>query len=414
MSETIIVFSTIAAIMALGFIGDAVSRKILLPNVILLIILGIIFGPILNLFPYDFLIAALPYIASLTLAFISFEAGINMNVYKVLRQSRRAVILSILGFTFSMVAVGTLLKFALGIRWAYAFLMASAWSGLNIAIVNAVCKYIKVREETYATLTIISIVDDPLVLITVLTILNYIRLGGINSRDILLILSSNLSTSIALGAILGIIWINILYFLMKGEYTYTFTLAAIFFVYSLTEIIGGTGVIAIFLFALIIGNHSSVINALNLKISISELSKLKSLMEKFHSEITFMLRSFFFTFIGLIYVFTGFFEVFLALACCFLLHITKYVVAKIGTIGSVMASDLSVMGFIVGQGAASAAMSTLPIVYNLSYATTFTSLALNVILINNITSIVLPYLSTRLKTKRNKKTSKRPVRKLRI
>lgn len=54
--------------MALGFIGDAVSRKILLPSVIMLMILGIIFGPILNLFPYDFLITAIPYIAPLTLA----------------------------------------------------------------------------------------------------------------------------------------------------------------------------------------------------------------------------------------------------------------------------------------------------------------------------------------------------------
>lgn len=179
-----------------------------------------------------------------------------------------------------MIAVGSLLRFALGIRWAYALLMASAWSGMNTAIVNAVCKYLKVKEETYVTLTMISLVDDPIVLITTLTILNYILLGGIGSRDILFILTANICTSISLGAILGLVWLNVLYFFRKGEYTYTFTLAAILFVYSLTEILGGTGVIAIFLFGLVIGNYGSIVKALKLKISVNELAQLKSLTEK--------------------------------------------------------------------------------------------------------------------------------------
>lgn len=45
-------------------------------------------------------------------------------------------------------------------------------------------------------------------------------------------------------------------------------------------------------------------------------------------------------------------------------------------------------------------MSTLLLVYNLPYAAAFTSLALNIILINNITSITLPYLSAKLAMKR--------------
>jgi cell volume regulation protein A len=278
--------------------------------------------------------------------------------------------------------------------------MASAWSGINMAIVNAVCKYLKVQEETRVTLTMMSLIDDPIVLITTLTILNYVLLGGVSSGEILIHLSSNICTSIVLGVILGLAWLNVLYFFRKGEYTYTITLAATLFAYSLTEILGGTGVIAVFLFGLIIGNYRSIVSAFRLRIRVDELSTLESLIGKFHSELTFMLRSFFFTFIGLIYVFTGVFELFLGLACCFLLHVTKYAVAKIGTFRSPMASDISVMGFVVGQGAASAAMSTLPIVYSLPYATVFTSVALNVILSNNITSIVLPFLATKLAKRR--------------
>ncbi len=56
-----------------------------------------------------------------------------------------------------------------------------------------------------------------------------------------------------------------------------------------------------------------------------------------------------------------------------------------------MASDVPVIGFIIGKGAAAAAMSTLPLAFNLPYAQTFTSIALSVILFSNIISIVLPF-----------------------
>ncbi|MGQ9679263.1 MAG: cation:proton antiporter domain-containing protein [Candidatus Bathyarchaeia archaeon] len=238
MNEVLITFSTVSAIMALGFIGDALSRKVLLPSVIMLMILGIVFGPLLHLFPHDSLITTVPYVAPLTIAFISFEDGMSMDIHKVVRQSMRVVILAILGFILSLIALGSLLHFALGIRWAYSLLMASAWSGINIATVNAVLKYIKPQEETRVTITMVSLVDDPLVLISTLTILNYILLGGMGPGEILIKLSSNIGISIFLGFILGVVWLNVLYFLREDEYTYTFTLAALFFLYALTEILG--------------------------------------------------------------------------------------------------------------------------------------------------------------------------------
>ncbi len=242
----------------------------------------------------------------------------------------------------------------------------------------------------------VALIDDPLVLITTLTLLSYILLGGMTATQIATQLAYNVSTSIFLGAILGLAWLNILYLLRKGEYTYTSTLAAILFVYSLTEILRGTGVIALFTFGLVLGNYKPVINALRLKMSVNELATLEKSIQKFHSELTFIVRSFFLTFIGLIYAFTGVFEFLLGIACSLLLHVTKYAAAKIDTFKNPLAKDLPVMGSIVGQGAASASMSTLPLIYNLPQAAVFTSIALNVILINNITSIALPFIATKL------------------
>jgi len=397
MNEVIIAFSTIAAIMFLSFVGEVISRRVLLPSVMLLMILGIFCGPVLNLFEYESLVALVPFIAPLTIAFIGFEAGTKMDIYEVIEQSRTALVLSVLGFVLSAIATGVFLHLAFGLEWAYAFLLASAWGGVNTATVDSVCSYLRLGEKTRTTLMMSSLADDSLVLISTLTILNYILLGGVGIREVAVGLTSNLSISVSVGFLAGLAWLNLLYLTRKAEYTYTFTLAAILLVYSVTEMLGGTGGIAVFLFGLILGNHRSVATALKSRIDGSKLSALVKLIDRFHSELTFIIRSFFFTFIGLMYVFTGVFELLMGLAASLLLHLTRFVAVKVASFRSPLASDLPVIGFIVGKGVASAAVSTLPLAYGLPNATFFVSIALNVILLTNVISISLPLLIGKIK-----------------
>jgi cell volume regulation protein A len=387
-----VVLFTVAAIMVLSFIGDLVSRKILLPNVILLIITGIICGPVLNLFNRTDLVAVVPFLAPLTIAFIGFNAGLHMDIYEVLAQSRRALFLSVFGFVLSTGAIGVLLHFVFSIRWAYAFLLSSAWGGVNTATVSVVCKHLKIGRESFTTLTMSSLIDDIIVLVSALTLLNYITLGGLGVQEISLELVRNLSVSIFLGVMIGLAWLYLLYFSRKTEYTYTFMLAAILGVYSGTELLGGTGGIAIFIFGLILGNSQFLAGSLRMKVDGDMLFELKNLIGRFHSELTFILTTFFFTFVGLIYVFTGVSELLLGLIISLLLHGTRLVAVKVGTWKSSLAPHFPAIGLIVGKGVASAAMSTLPLAYNLPNAGMFSSVALNVILFTNIISIILPVL----------------------
>jgi cell volume regulation protein A len=398
-SDVVLVFFTVALIMALSFIGDLISRRALLPNVILLIILGILCGPVFNIFDIESLVGVVPFIAPLTIAFIGFNSGMQMNVSDVMAQSGRALLLSILGFLISTILVGIFLHFAFDLRWAYSFLLSSAWGGVSTATVNAVCKHLKVSERTHTTLTMSSIIDDLIVMVSALTILNYIVLGGMDAYDISIALIRNVSISFFLGGVIGIMWLNVLWFSRKGDFTYTFTLAAILLVYSITEILGGTGGIAIFLFGLVLGNSKAMAGLFRMKVDLNKMAELKTLMGKFHSELTFILSTFFFVFIGLFYVYTGILTLFLGLVISLLLHAARFVGVKISTWRSSMASDFPAIGLIVGKGAASAALSALPLAYSLPKADLLSSIALNVILLTNIISILLPVLLIRLSGK---------------
>ncbi len=392
MSEVVLVFFTVAAIMALSFIGDMVSRRALLPNVILLIFTGILCGPVLNLFDVAALAVVIPFLAPLTIAFIGFDSGIHTEFSKVMEQGWRAMLLSVLGFVLGTVFVGVFLHYAFGLRWAYAFLLSSAWGGVSTATVTAVCKHLKIAESTCATLTMSSLIDDLIVLVSALTILNYITLGGMGVLEVSLELVRNVSISFFLGLAIGILWLNILYYSRKGDYTYTFTLAAVLLVYSATEMLGGTGGIAIFLFGLILGNSRSLARLFKMKVDFKQLVELKTLIGKFHSELTFILSTFFFIFIGLLYVYTGIFELLLGLIISLLLHATRLITVKIATWRSSLAADFPTIGLIVGKGAAATAVSALPLAYNLPNADQLSSIALNVILLTNVISIILPVL----------------------
>lgn len=395
--EPMVIFLTAAVIMAIGFLGDMLARRIMLPSIIFLIILGIIFGPVFGPtigFDRISLIAVLPIIAPLTLAFIAFNTGINMDISRVMDESKRSLILSILGFLIATFSVGLFLHFTFGLDWAYSFLLASAWGGANTATISAIGKHLQISEKTLSTLVLSSLIDDIIVLVTALTILNYIPLGGLVFEEISVALVSNIAISFFFGVIAGIIWLNIFY-ISESEYTYTFTLAAVLSVYSLTEILGGTGAIAVFIIALILGNAESFCQTLRMNIDHLQLEKLKDSMRNFHSELTFMLITFFFTFVGMIYVFTGVFDLILGIVVSLLLHTTRYISVWIGSRRSAIQEDLPAAGFIVGKGAASLAMSTLPLAYGLSNAEFITGVALNVILFTNLFSIILPFIAKR-------------------
>jgi len=275
---------------------------------------------------------------------------------------------------------------------------------VNTATVESVCNYLRLKERTRATLIISSLADDAIVIVVTLMILNYVRLEEVSLSEGITAISSNFCISIFVGAILGFVWMNPLYLSRKIEYTYTFTLAALLLVYSLTESLGGTGGIASFLFGVVLGNSSSLASALKLKLKRDELTRLSDLIEHFHSELTFVIRSFFFTFIGLIYMFTGMNELILGLGISLLLHFSRFITVGVGTIGSPLRNDFPAIGVIVGKGVAAAAMSTLPLAYNLPNATIYTSIALNVILFTNVISILLP-LALRRKSSSNLKFS---------
>jgi NhaP-type Na+/H+ and K+/H+ antiporter len=103
-----------------------------------------------------------------------------------------------------------------------------------------------------------------------------------------------ISVAIFLGLLVGFLWLFILN-ILKGTKGYVATLGIGFLLYGIVDFLGGAGVFAIFIFAIIIGNYKIISKHLKFKIDIHENE-----MNIVENELEFIVRIFFFVFMGMI------------------------------------------------------------------------------------------------------------------
>ena len=94
-------FTLFALIIIIGSLSSYLFRKTGLPDMLFLIFLGLIFGPVLKLIKYEDIVGIAPYISVIALIIILFDGGISLNLRKIFLESPRAILLALLNFFMS-------------------------------------------------------------------------------------------------------------------------------------------------------------------------------------------------------------------------------------------------------------------------------------------------------------------------
>ena len=203
-------------------------------------------------------------------------------------------------------------------------------------------------------------------------------------EKILVMLTSKFSTGILIGLIVGIIWLVVIYMLREEEYFYMFTLSVLIGAYSLAETLGGSGALASLIFGLVLGNDEKIASVMGLKIKIEELRPIRDLTKRFHSEITFLMRSFFFVLLGLTYFFGDLTEIIFGAIITSLLFISRFIAISIVTIKGTLASERKILTCALGRGLVTAVLGIMPMQFGLKYSELMLGLVVNIIFFSNI------------------------------
>lgn len=406
MVDIITVFSITGGIITIGFLGNLLFRKTGFPDILFLLLIGIILGPLLQVFPRETLLPIIPYLTTLALMIILFDSGLNMNLYKVLSRSLRSTILAILYISFVTIGISLVAHFLLGLGWLESLMLSPMLAGTSSIVIIPLVSKLKMNGQIGVTLSLESTITDVLNVILLLTILEVFFTGYLNLQDTLSSIAAEFAVGIVFGFIVGVVWIKVLFSIRREEYTYILTLAMLLFSYTVAQMLGGNGALAALIFGLVLGNDKDIIRILRMRISASSLNRVKSFLKRFHREISFLIRAIFFVFLGLIYDITGIpivTGIIYGITFTAIDLILRHVAVYIATLHSSMSSYRNLMTFMCGQGLANATLSI--IVYQklveagITYAFIYPVIVVNVIIMTNIVTSISS-LSTKYKIKK--------------
>ncbi|MGB9714299.1 MAG: cation:proton antiporter [Candidatus Bathyarchaeales archaeon] len=352
------------SIIVIGFLGNYVLERTGFPDMLFLIILGILLGPLTGLVDAASIMSLAPYLAALALVFILFDGGMAMNIYRVFSESPRAAVLAIVGFAINVIAVSLFMMFFVipELPPLYSVLFGTMYGGSSsIAVVSLVNK-IKPSEKCTTILSLESTMSDILQIVFSLIVIEIILTGKFDLVSVSQSITSRFSIGIVLGFLFGLFWLSVLKRVMKVAYAYMLTLAIALLAYSISEFLGGSGALCSLLFGVVLGNEKEIYKILRMERPPNVV--IDAGLKRFESEIAFLLRTFFFVYIGLIVTIGEIRTVIVGVILSLILLLVRFGAVRIATARcSELVGERPIMSIMLTRGLAAAVLATLPMQY---------------------------------------------------
>ncbi len=352
----------------LSYVSSLIHEKTKIPDLVWLIILGIIVGPVLEIFPKNVFVSLAHFMSIIALSVILFEAGLDINLKTLLKEMGKASVLSISTIVSVTVIVGIFISQLLPESFSIlqGTLLGAIISGSSTVVVLGILSPLSDNmniEDARTMLVVESVLSDPIRIILSVMIIRMIMEPHVLLFKSLLKLVLVIVSSTLLGIISGTILVYILTRLRSKPHNYMVTLAVMLSLYSFAEkIIGkGGGPIVAITFGLTLSNFNYLADLIEYEQGV--LVPINYIKD-FHDEITFFIESFFFVYIGIIVTLSIRYAI-IGIGILLLKTIIRYIIISIvnKTISfSVKEEILSKV--VYSPGLPAFVMSQLPLIYD--------------------------------------------------
>jgi cell volume regulation protein A len=358
----------------LGVAGEAFFKKTGIPDVAFLMIFGVIIGPVLGIIQPEAVIQVVPYFAALALIIIMFDGGLHLDIKHVIKTAHFSVTLAILGFILSVVIITLAAHFALGWLWLESILLASIVGGSSSAIVFGLVRNIKISEEVKSMLSFESALTDILAMIAAFILFEAVLIGHFDIQTLQETLGRAIVVGLVLGFGVGIPWMYVSTKLGNTQHAYMLTLGILFVLFFLANSFGESGALTALVFGLMLGNKKHLSRVLKFKLPKIEMD------DPTHNQLTFLVRSFFFVFVGLLASFGQIEYVVFGILITVVIFGGRIFVGKITLTKRFSKLDRAVTNSMIPRGLAAAVLATFPITMGLPNAEAYPQIIFFIIL----------------------------------
>ena len=343
----------------LGVAGESFFKKTGIPDIAFLMILGVIIGPLLGIIQPEAVIEVVPYFAALALIIIMFDGGLNLDLKSMVKTAHFALLLAILGFAVSMVIVTMLAHYGLGWEWLDSILLSSIVGGSSSIIVFGLVRQLRVSEETKSMLSFESALTDILSTIVAFIMFEAVLSGYFDIELLGITFGRNIAIGLLLGLGVGIPWMFITTKLANAQHSYMLTLGILFVLYFMAQSFGESGALTALVFGLMLGNRRRLSRYLRIKLP--EISTDDTM----HNQLTFLVRSFFFVFVGLLASFGKIEYIIFGIMSAILIYLGRLIVTKTTLTNRFSTLDRKVTSVMIPRGLAAAVLATFAITLGL-------------------------------------------------
>lgn len=275
-------------------------RRTLIPDVLMLVLLGVIIGPILNIAkPSDFGVVG-THMGTIALVVLLFHGGSTLNVKSIIASWRTTAALTLTAFFTAFVTISSGGYFLFGLPLFSATILGAICGGTSSAVVIPLVQGLALDKKTETVLLLESAFTDVLSIVLVFALIGAAQTGGSITVNLFSSVATTLLFSPLIGVLAGFAWTAI-GVRSKGERLEPLAAMALaFIVYGVTNALGLSGGLAVLVFGFASQNvkifgFDRVITALRFR----EFGKLNKSEDLFFAGIIFILKTFFFVYLGL-------------------------------------------------------------------------------------------------------------------
>jgi cell volume regulation protein A len=332
-------------------------RRTNIPDVLILMLVGIAIGPVLGIVtPEDFgKVGSL--IATIALVVILFEGGTTLDLSVLGRSLGTTGLLAVVSFVLTAVIVASIGFFTLGLSPLAAIILGVTLGNTSSAVVIPMVSSLRLSEKPATVLVLESALTDVLSIVGVFALLQIHTQGDVEPGRLVGTVLASLIFAAAIGVLGGIGWLLVLG--KARDFPNTI-------VYGLTEILGFSGAIAALALGVSLTNFQKfhLYRIPNVDKNIVPLNETDL---AFYSEAVFLLKTYFFVYLGISIHFTDALLAVTAISMVLMVYamrlgLTRFIFRGPGY----SLRDAAMTSMMSPKGLAAAVLATLPLQYGIA------------------------------------------------
>lgn len=356
----VVIFVGLLVFLAHFFVG--LFERTRIPDVLYLIAIGLFLGPIFRIVSPDDFGKIGPIFTEVALVVILFEGGLEVNIGTIKSSFRGTVGLTILSLIVSWVLLTSIVYSVTGLALTQALFVGAVLAAPAPSVIIPLARQLPLQDRTRSILTLESSLGEALGIVIALAILESFKLTEIRVGRLMGNLLATFAFAFVIGGVGGYVWSVLLHRIRQLRHAILTTPAYVFILYGVTDFLGYSGPVAALTCGIVLGNARQF--RIPWLVERMELTPLQhNQTEKaFIGEVVFLIKTFFFVYLGLSIPFTDLTSMGYALLLTVILLLSRLIATQYSfDRKKTRIQEAALSSAIVPKGTAAAVLAALPV-----------------------------------------------------